>query len=235
MLEINEIKVCYNKMPAIHNVGLKVKKGEIVTVVGSNGAGKTTLLKTISGGIHPDSGEVIFMGKNISKNSPDKILKMGIAHVSEGRKLFGSMTVIDNLLMGAFTLRSKAKVEERLSWIYEVFPILKERRKQQSGLLSGGEQQMLAIARGLMSYPRLLMLDEPSLGIMPIYVDKIFEVIGKIRDKEGMTILLVEQNIKKALKIADRAYVIQNGYVVLEGESKKLLNSSLIRKSYLGL
>lgn len=235
MLEVNNIRVCYNETPAIHDISIKVEKEEIIAVVGSNGGGKTTLLGTISGGLHPVSGKIIFMDRDISNDLPDKIMRMGIVHIQEGRKLFGSMTVLDNLLLGAFTIKNKTIIEERLSWVCKAFPILKERMKQRSGLLSGGEQQMLAIARGLMSLPRLLMLDEPSLGIMPIYTNKILKIVKKLRDEEAMSILIVEQEIKKALKIADRAYVVQNGHIILEGKGEELLNSSLIKESYLGI
>lgn len=234
MLRVNKINVFYGDLQALWNVSIKVDKGELVTVIGANGAGKTTLLKTISGLLHPKSGEIYFLGKRIDKLTPDKIAKMGIAHVPEGRRVFPYLTVYENLLMGAYA--NKEAWEKRfdtLEWIYELFPILKERRKQLAGTLSGGEAQMLAIARGLMARPKLLMLDEPSLGLAPKLVLKAFEMIRRIHD-EGMTILLVEQNIYHALKLANRGYVLMEGRVVLEGTGGELLGDERVKKAYLG-
>ncbi|MEM2511206.1 MAG: ABC transporter ATP-binding protein, partial [Candidatus Methanomethylicia archaeon] len=207
---------------------------EILCVVGSNGAGKTTILRTISGLIHPKSGNIKFLGKEIHNIPPHKIVEMGIAHVPEGRQVFPQMTVLENLKMGAFTRRAWSKMEDTLEFIYQLFPILKERGKQLAGTLSGGEQQMLAIARGLMAKPSLLMIDELSLGLAPKIVELLFEAIKNIND-QGVTILLVEQNIRAALEVSDRGYVLENGRIVLSGKSEELIEDETIKKAYLGL
>jgi len=233
MLEVKGLKAGYDGVPAVHEVSLLVAEGEVVSIVGANGAGKTTLLRAIAGVVRPMAGEVIFMGKRLNGEPPHRIVSLGIAHVPEGRRLFGSLTVYENLQMGAFPVRREEEIKKTLAWVYELFPVLAERSKQRSDTLSGGEQQMLAIARGLMSSPRLLMLDEPSLGIMPKFVAKIMETIRRIA-AQGTAILLVEQNVEKALRLADRAYVLQNGRIVLSGTGEELLGSTLIRESYLG-
>ncbi|HDN79004.1 MAG TPA: ABC transporter ATP-binding protein [Chloroflexi bacterium] len=234
MLEVKNIKVCYDDVPALHDVSFEVREGEIVSIVGSNGAGKSTILKTISGLLHPVSGEIRFEGERIDRDPPYAIVAKGIAHVPEGRRIFSRMTVLENLLLGAYTRKSQEERAETLERIFELFPILKERRNQRAGTLSGGEQQMLAIARGLMSRPKLLMLDEPSLGLMPILVTKLFDTIRRINE-EGITILLVEQNVREALELADRAYVLVTGNIVLEGTGRELLEAEMVKKAYLGM
>ncbi|RLG67515.1 MAG: branched-chain amino acid ABC transporter ATP-binding protein [Methanobacteriota archaeon] len=234
MLEVKNIKVCYDDVPALHDVSFEVREGEIVSIVGSNGAGKSTILKTISGLLHPVSGEIRFEGERIDRDPPYAIVAKGIAHVPEGRRIFSRMTVLENLLLGAYTRKSQEERAETLERIFELFPILKERRNQRAGTLSGGEQQMLAIARGLMSRPKLLMLDEPSLGLMPILVTKLFDTIKRINE-EGITILLVEQNVREALELADRAYVLVTGNIVLEGTGRELLEAEMVKKAYLGM
>lgn len=234
MLEVSHIRVCYDQVPAIHDVSFRVEEGEIVAIVGANGAGKSTLLKTISGLLHPNPGRIEFLGQRIDHLPPHRIVELGISHVPEGRRIFQYMTVQRNLRVGAYTQKSEKAREETLKQIFEIFPVLKERLNQRAGTLSGGEQQMLAIARGLMSRPKLLMLDEPSLGLMPTLVTKVFETIKRINE-EGVTILLVEQNVREALELADRAYVLQTGNVVLEGTGAELLETDLVRKAYLGI
>ena len=234
MLEVKNIRVCYDEVPALHDVSFQVNEGEIVSIVGSNGAGKSTILKTISGLLHPVSGEIWFNGERIDRYPPYAIVAKGIAHVPEGRRIFSRMTVLENLLLGAYTRKSQAERAETLERIFELFPILAERKNQRAGTLSGGEQQMLAIARGLMSRPKLLMLDEPSLGLMPILVTKLFDTIKRINE-EGITILLVEQNVREALELADRAYVLVTGTIALEGTGEELLENEMVKKAYLGM
>ncbi len=234
MLEVSHIRVCYDQMPAIHDVSFRIKEGEIVSIVGANGAGKSTLLKTISGLLHPDPGQIEFLGQRIDRWPAHRIVGLGISHVPEGRRIFQYMTVQRNLRVGAYTQKSEEVREETLQQIFEIFPVLKERLNQKAGTLSGGEQQMLAIARGLMSRPKLLMLDEPSLGLMPTLVTQVFDTIKRI-NAEGTTILLVEQNVREALELAHRAYVLQTGTIVLEGTGEELLESDLVRKAYLGI
>lgn len=234
MLEVKDVVLGYEGIPAIHGVSLSVDEGEVVSVIGANGAGKTTLLRGIAGVLHPERGEITFGGRRIDRDAPHDIVARGVAHVPEGRKLFGSMTVRENLEMGAYAVQDRVTARKTLAWIFDVFPVLAERAGQRADTLSGGEQQMLAIGRGLMSNPRLIMLDEPSLGIMPRYVTRIFDVIRDIRAR-GTTVLLVEQNVEKALRIADRAYVLQTGRIVLSGAGHELLSSDLVRESYLGL
>ena len=234
MLEISNIRVCYDQVPAIHNVSFSVEEGQIVSIIGANGAGKSTILRTISGLLHPSPGRIEFLAQRIDQEPPHRIVEMGISHVPEGRRIFRYMTVERNLRLGAYTQKSEEVREESLKRIFEIFPVLKERMNQKAGTLSGGEQQMLAIARGLMSKPKLLMLDEPSLGLMPMLVSAIFDTIKQI-NAEGTTILLVEQNVREALELADRAYVLRTGNVILEGSGEELLETDLVRKAYLGI
>ncbi|HID87589.1 MAG TPA: ABC transporter ATP-binding protein [Anaerolineae bacterium] len=234
MLEVSHIRVCYDEIPAIHDVSFRIEEGEIVSIIGANGAGKSTLLRTISGLLHPDQGRIEFLGQRIDPLPPYRIVELGISHVPEGRRIFQYMTVQRNLRLGAYTQKSEEIREETLQQIFEIFPVLKERMNQRAGTLSGGEQQMLAIARGLMSRPKLLMLDEPSLGLMPTLVTQVFDTIRRI-NAEGTTILLVEQNVREALELADRAYVLMTGNIVLEGTGKELLETDLVRKAYLGM
>jgi branched-chain amino acid transport system ATP-binding protein len=234
MLEVNKICVSYLGVPVIRDVSFKVEERQMVSIVGSNGAGKSTILKTISGLLRPLSGEITFRGKRIDTLPPFGITAAGISHIPEGRKIFGKLSILDNLLVGAHTRDSKSEVRESLEEIYKLFPILKDRRDQMGETLSGGEQQMLAIARGLMSKPRLMMLDEPSLGLMPSLSIKVIEILRRI-SSQGTTILLVEQKVRDALQLADRAYVLQTGAIVQEGSGSDLLKSDMIRKAYLGM
>ena len=234
MLEVKKISVSYLGVPVIREVSFKVEKGQMVSIVGSNGAGKSTILKTISGLLRPLNGEITFLGKRIDTLPPYEITSSGVSHIPEGRKIFGKLSVLDNLLVGAHTRDSKAEVQQSLEELFKLFPILKERQDQRGETLSGGEQQMLAIARGLMSKPRLMMLDEPSLGLMPSLSVKVIEVLKQI-SSQGTTILLVEQKVRDALELADRAYVLQTGAIVQEGTGADLLKSDTIRKAYLGM
>ena len=233
MLAIEKLQVAYGKVQALWDVTLDVPDGEIVALVGANGAGKTTLLKTISGILRRQAGSITYDGKHLEEASPPDIVKHGVVHVPEGRKLFPEMTVIDNLLMGAFTVAQSGR-PERLERVYEVFPVLRERQKQIAGTLSGGEQQMVAIGRGLMAGPKLLMLDEPSLGLAPILVEDVFRVITEI-NRLGVTVLLVEQNTQHALTLAHRGFVMELGRIALSGSGSELLANSNVRKAYLGL
>jgi len=234
MLEVKKISVSYLGVPVIREVSFKVEKGQMVSIVGSNGAGKSTILKTISGLLRPLNGEITFLGKRIDTLPPYEITSSGISHIPEGRKIFGKLSALDNLLVGAHTRDSKAEVQQSLEELFKLFPILKERKDQRGETLSGGEQQMLAIARGLMSKPRLMMLDEPSLGLMPSLSVKVIEVLKQI-SSQGTTILLVEQKVRDALELADRAYVLQTGAIVQEGSGADLLKSDTTRKAYLGM
>ena len=234
MLKVNNINTFYGKLQALWDVSFRVEEKEIVALVGANGAGKTTVLNTISNLLYPASGTVEFLGRRIDRMPPYRIVELGISHVPEGRKLFADMTVRENLEMGAYTHHAWKRKEETLEQVYQVFPSLKEREGQLARTLSGGEQQMLAMGRGLMSRPRLCMFDEPSSGLAPILMMEVFVVIKKLRE-QGTTILLVEQNVQRALEIADRAYVLENGRVALEGKGKELLQEELVRKAYLGL
>jgi branched-chain amino acid transport system ATP-binding protein len=234
MLQAKDLKLGYKGTPAIHGISFGVKAGEVVAVVGANGAGKSTILRGISGIIQPMGGDIVFCGERLNNRPPHEIVGLGIAHVPEGRLTFARMTVEQNLLLGAYTVKSEQQSSARLEEMYELFPRLKERRTQLAGTMSGGEQQMLVIARGLMSDPKLLMLDEPSLGIAPKLVMQIFDFIRKIKES-GKTILLVEQNVREALELADRAYVLQTGRIVTEGSGAELLGSDLVRQAYLGL
>jgi branched-chain amino acid transport system ATP-binding protein len=233
LLELSDIHTNYGNIRALKGISLVVERGEIVTLIGSNGAGKTTTLKTIIGTLVPHQGEIRFEGKRISGLSTNKVARMGIAHSPEGRRIFPRMTVLENLELGAFTRDDKQNVPADMERVYALFPRLKERYSQKGGTLSGGEQQMLAMGRALMARPKLLLLDEPSMGLAPIMVAAIFETISNIR-KQGTTILLVEQNARMALRIANRGYVIQAGRIVLHESADGLLRSDLVRKSYLG-
>ena len=232
LLEVKDLSVYYGVINALKGVSFEVNEGEIVTLIGANGAGKSTILKTVSGLLRSKTGSINFLDKNISSVAPHKIVKQGLAHVPEGRRIFLQMSVEENLEMGAFTQGGKG-VDEDLERVYEQFPRLKERRKQTAGTLSGGEQQMLAMGRALMSRPKLLMLDEPSMGLAPILVEQIFEIIKSLHDA-GTTILLVEQNAQMALSVADRAYVLETGTITLSGTGEELIRSDEIRKAYLG-
>ncbi len=234
LLELQKINAGYGDLQVLWDVNLSVDKGEIVSLLGSNGAGKTTTLRVISGLLKPFSGKVAFNGRDITKLPSNKRVEIGLALVPEGRQLFPEMTVLDNLEMGAYTKRARDKFHETLEWVFSLFPKLKERRAQLAGTMSGGEQQMLAIARGLMSRPEVLMMDEPSMGLAPKLVLEIFGTIKKLRE-EGVTILLVEQNAKAALDVSDRAYILETGRIVLHGPAQELLGMDEVRKAYLGI
>ncbi len=232
LLRVSDINVYYGAIHAIKGVSFEVHEGEIVTLIGANGAGKSTTLKTISGLLHPKNGSAEFLDQSLVGVKPHKIVEMGLAHVPEGRRVFLNMTVEENLEMGAYT-RPNSEISPGLERIYEQFPRLKERRRQTAGTLSGGEQQMLAMGRGLMSSPKLLMLDEPSMGLAPILVDQIFEIIQSLH-KAGTTILLVEQNAQMALSVADRGYVLETGKIVTSGTGQELLSNESVKRAYLG-
>ncbi len=233
MLEIKDIEVFYGMIQAIKGVSFEVNEGEVIALIGANGAGKTTILHTITGLLSPKSGSVIFEGQDITKIPAHKIVSLGMAHVPEGRRVFAELSVYENLKMGAYTRKDKTEVEQTLEMVYQRFPRLNERKNQLAGTLSGGEQQMLAMGRALMSHPKIIVMDEPSMGLSPILVNQIFEIIEEV-SKAGTTVLLVEQNAKKALSIADRAYVLETGKIVLDGDAKELLNDDAIKKAYLG-
>ncbi|MBQ5882975.1 MAG: ABC transporter ATP-binding protein [Clostridia bacterium] len=233
LLKVENIEVYYGVIKALKSISFKVNKGEIVALIGANGAGKTTTLQTISGLIQLKSGTITLNGKDITKIAPHKIVSMGMAQVPEGRRVFSQLSVYENLLLGAYTRSNKAEIAENLEMVYLSFPRLKERKKQLAGTLSGGEQQMLAMGRALMSNPEIILMDEPSMGLSPLFVNEIFNIIQKISDL-GKTVLLVEQNAKKALSIADRAYVLETGNIVLEGNASDLINNEQIKKAYLG-
>ena len=232
MLKVNDINVYYASIHAIKDISFEVRNGQIVTLVGANGAGKSTTLQTISGLLHSKTGSIEFLGKNLAGVAPHKIVEHGLAHVPEGRRVFLQMSVEENLEMGAYT-RPRSEIDDGIADVYSRFPRLKERRKQVAGTLSGGEQQMLAMGRALMSKPQLLMLDEPSMGLSPILVDQIFDIIKELHNA-GTTILLVEQNAQMALSIADNAYVLESGKIVLSGTGAELLASEQVKKAYLG-
>lgn len=234
MLKVSKIKVHYGGIPALHEVTFEVGKGELVAVVGANGAGKSTALKTVVGALCPVSGNIEFSGVDITRKNSAEIVRLGITYVPEGRHIFGPLTVEENLLLGAYTTDSTEEIEKGLDYVYGLFPILKERSRQKGATLSGGEQQMLALGRGLMSQPKLLMLDEPSLGLMPKLVTEVFKAISLLKG-EGHTILLVEQNVREALELADRGYVLQTGRTIYSGQGRELLGSELVKKAFLGL
>ena len=234
MLKFSEIEVRYSGVPVIHNVSLEVNQGELVSVVGANGAGKSTLLKTITGALHPTKGSIQLDSEEISKLSTADIVRRGITYIPEARLIFGPLTVEEKLELGAYILKDAEDVKRNLEEVYHLFPRLAERCLQQGGTLSGGEQQMLAIGRGLMSSPRLLMLDEPSLGLMPKLVDEMLEAVAKLK-QAGKTILLVEQKVRESLELADRGYVLQTGRTIQQGTGKELLSTEVIQKAFLGL
>lgn len=233
LLDVKKMNVYYGMIHAVKDVSFSVDEGDIVTLIGANGAGKTTILQTLTGIVPLKSGQVTYSGKEITKQLNHKLVYEGIAHVPEGRRIFASLSVYQNLRLGAYTRNDKSEINESLENVYKKFPILKERAHQLAGTLSGGEQQMLAVGRALMSKPKLLFLDEPSMGLSPIYVNTIFNIIEEVH-KEGVSILLVEQNAKKALSIANKAYVLETGKIVKNGDPKELLNDPSIRASYLG-
>ena len=233
LLEIENLEVNYGMIKALKGVSFEVNKGEIIALIGANGAGKTTTLYAISGILPSTSGKIIYNGQNITKTPAHKIVKLGISQVPEGRRVFSQLSVFENLLMGAYTRRDKSEINEDLEKIYERFPRLEERKNQIAGTLSGGEQQMLAMGRALMSKPEIILLDEPSMGLSPIFVSEIFDII-KALNEGGTTVLLVEQNAKKALSIADRAYVLETGNVVLSGKAENIMNDDTVKKAYLG-
>ena len=234
MLRVENINTFYSSIQVLRDVSFDIQEGEIVSMVGGNGAGKTTLLKTISGLLSPRLGTINFLGERIDRLPPYKIVEKGAIQIPEGRKLFPPLTVLENLKLGAYLPSNKEKRAESLKRVFQIFPILEERKDQLAGTLSGGEQQMLAIGRGLMSLPKLLMLDEPSLGLAPLMVKEIFRVINEI-NKQGTTILLVEQNVKQSLALANRGYVLENGRIVLSGNSDELLRNEHTKKAYLGM
>ncbi len=233
MLEINDLKVNYGMIQAIKGLSFHVNEGEVIALIGANGAGKTTILHTITGLLSPKEGSVIFEGIDITKIPAHKIVSMGMAHVPEGRRVFANLSVLRNLKMGAYTRNDKKEMEDTLQMIYKRFPRLEERQNQSAGTLSGGEQQMLAMGRALMSHPKIILMDEPSMGLSPIYVSEIFRIIEDV-SKSGTTVLLVEQNAKKALSIANRAYVLETGKIVLDGDADMLAEDESVKKAYLG-
>ena len=233
MLEVKDLQVFYGMIQAIKGISFEVNEGETVALIGANGAGKTTTLHTITGLLSPKKGSVVFEGKEITKVPAHKIVSLGMAHVPERRRVFAQLSVYQNLKMGAYTRKDKAEIDEMLETVYKRFPRLKERQNQMAGTLSGGEQQMLAMGRALMSKPKIVLLDEPSMGLSPILVNEIFDIIQSL-NKAGTTVLLVEQNAKKALSIADRAYVLETGRIVQSGDAQVLLNDESIKKAYLG-
>lgn len=234
MLEINNLNVSYGAIHAIHDVSLTVNDGEIVSLIGANGAGKTTILHTITGLKKAESGSMLYDGHDLTKTEPSKIITLGMAHVPEGRHIFPAMTVAENLEMGAYIRNDKDGIQKSVKEVFERFPRLKERRRQLAGTLSGGEQQMLAVGRALMSNPKIILMDEPSMGLSPLLVKEIFHIIQEVH-KQGITVLLVEQNAKMALSIADRAYVLETGSISMSGDAKELLNNEQVKKAYLGL
>ena len=233
LLEIKDLEVSYGIIKAIKGISFDVNEGEVIALIGANGAGKTTILHTITGLITAERGTVQFEGKEITKVPAHKIVGMGMAHVPEGRRVFANLTVLQNLKMGAYTRKDKNEIEQTLETVYTRFPRLKERQNQMAGTLSGGEQQMLAMGRALMSHPKIILMDEPSMGLSPIFVNEIFDIIQSV-SASGTPVLLVEQNARKALSIADRAYVLETGNVVLEGKADELLHNDAIKKAYLG-
>ena len=233
MLQVKDLQVYYGVINAIKGVSFEVNEGEVIALIGANGAGKTTILHTITGLVAPKAGSVIFEGKNLVKTPAHKIVGLGMAHVPEGRRVFAHLSVYDNLMLGAFSLNSRAKIDDNLRYVYSHFPRLEERKNQIAGTLSGGEQQMLAMGRALMTNPKIILMDEPSMGLSPLLVNEIFKIIKEV-SKDGATVLLVEQNAKKALSIADRAYVLETGRIVMDGKAEDLLNDPRIRAAYLG-
>ncbi len=233
MLEVKNLEVYYGMIQALKGISFTVEEGEVIALIGANGAGKTTTLHTVTGLLPAKKGSVLFEGKEITKVPGHKIVSMGMAHVPEGRRIFAQLSVLQNLRMGAYTRKDKDEIEETLQMVYHRFPRLEERKGQMAGTLSGGEQQMLAMGRALMSHPKIILMDEPSMGLSPIFVNEIFDIIKEVSES-GTTVLLVEQNAKKALSIADRAYVLETGSIVLEGRADALLADDSIKKAYLG-
>ncbi|MEX0286762.1 MAG: ABC transporter ATP-binding protein [Paracoccaceae bacterium] len=235
VLEINNLETFYGPIMALRGVSLQVQEGQIATILGANGAGKSTLLKTISGVMDPEKGDILLDGKPIQKQDPDRIVRAGVAHVPEGREVFPFLTVAENLTMGAYTRNDTSGIQSDIEMVYDYFPILGERRDQQAGTLSGGQQQMLAIGRGLMTKPRVMLLDEPSLGLSPLLIKEIFAIIRRLNKEMGVTMMLVEQNANVALNVADYGYVLEIGRIVMAGEAQKLLASEDIQEFYLGV
>ena len=233
MLKVNDLQVYYGVIQALKGISFEVNEGEVIALIGANGAGKTTILHTITGLIEAKAGSVEFEGKDITKMPGHKIVTLGMAHVPEGRRVFADLSVLENLKLGAYTRTDKNEIAETLAMVYKRFPRLEERKNQLAGTLSGGEQQMLAMGRALMSKPKIILMDEPSMGLSPIFVNEIFDIIREVSEA-GTTVLLVEQNAKKALSIADRAYVLETGKIVLEGNAQELMNDESVKKAYLG-
>ena len=233
MLKVTYLQVYYGVIQALKGISFEVNEGEVIALIGANGAGKTTILHTVTGLINQKAGKIEFEGKDISHTPAYKIVAEGMAHVPEGRRVFAELSVYDNLMMGAYTRKDKKEIAETLAMVYKRFPRLEERKKQMAGTLSGGEQQMLAMGRALMSKPKIILMDEPSMGLSPIFVNEIFDIIKAV-SASGTTVILVEQNAKKALSIADRAYVLETGNIILEGDAKVLMNDERVKKAYLG-
>ena len=233
MLKVTDLQVYYGVIQAIKGLSFEVNEGEVIALIGANGAGKTTILHTVTGLVEAKNGTVEFEGRDITKMPGHKIVSLGMAHVPEGRRVFSDLTVLENLKLGAYTRKDKNEIEETLKMVYKRFPRLEERKNQMAGTLSGGEQQMLAMGRALMSHPKIILMDEPSMGLSPIFVNEIFDIIKEV-SASGTTVLLVEQNAKKALSIADRAYVLETGKIVLEGKADELMNDESVKKAYLG-
>ena len=233
MLEVKDLQVYYGVIQALKGISFHVNQGEVIALIGANGAGKTTTLQTLTGILSPKSGSIVFEGTDLTRTPAHKIVEMGMAHVPEGRRVFADMSVYENLLLGAYTRKDKAEIAESLASVYKRFPRLEERKGQRAGTLSGGEQQMLAMGRALMSRPRIILMDEPSMGLSPIFVNEIFDIIREVSES-GTTVLLVEQNAKKALSIADRAYVLETGSITMDGKAEDLLNDEAVQKAYLG-
>lgn len=233
LLQVKDLEVYYGVIQALKGVSFHVNEGEIVSLIGANGAGKTTVLHTVTGLLHPRNGSVVYDGQNLGRVAPHKIVAMGLAHVPEGRRVFQNLSVYDNLLLGAYTQKDKGRIQQQMEQVFEQFPRLKERRRQLAGTLSGGEQQMLAMGRALLSDPKMIVMDEPSMGLSPLLVTEIFEIIQSFR-KAGKTVLLVEQNAKKAMTVSDRVYVLETGTVTKEGKASELINDESIKKAYLG-
>ena len=233
MLKVTDLQVYYGVIQALKGISFEVNEGEVIVLIGANGASKTTILHTVTGLINQKAGKIEFEGKDISHTPAYKIVAEGMAHVPEGRRVFAELSVYDNLMMGAYTRKDKKEIAETLAMVYKRFPRLEERKKQMAGTLSGGEQQMLAMGRALMSKPKIILMDEPSMGLSPIFVNEIFDIIKAV-SASGTTVLLVEQNAKKALSIADRAYVLETGKIILEGDAKVLMNDERVKKAYLG-
>ena len=233
MVKVTDLQIYYGVVQALKGISFEVNEGEVIALIGANGAGKTTILHTVTGLINQKAGKIEFEGKDISHTPAYKIVAEGMAHVPEGRRVFAELSVYDNLMMGAYTRKDKKEIAETLEMVYKRFPRLEERKKQMAGTLSGGEQQMLAMGRALMSKPKIILMDEPSMGLSPIFVNEIFEIIKAV-SASGTTVLLVEQNAKKALSIADRAYVLETGKIILEGDAKVLMNDERVKKAYLG-